>query len=72
MRACHPLEHALLQWTEDSCNGCSLRITVQCVPQGEMGRSRGVGMNKFKMSKADLHNKVHLCCLHEALAAAMP
>ena len=45
---------------------------MQCVPQGEMGRSRGVGMNKFKMSKADLYNKVHLCCLHEALAAAMP
>ena len=56
MRACHPLEHALLQWTEDSCNGCSLRITVQCVRQGEMGRSRGVGNTKFKMSKADLHN----------------
>jgi len=25
--------------TNHSC-GCSLRITVQCVPQGEMGRTR--------------------------------
>ena len=55
MRACYALEHALLQCTEDSRCGCSLRITVQCVRQGEMGRSRGVGMTKFEMSKAHLH-----------------
>ena len=72
MRARHALEHALLQCTEDSRCGCSLRITVQCVRQGEMGRSRGVGMTKFEMSKADLHNEVHPCCLHQAPAAAMP
>ena len=71
MRARHALEHALLQCTEDSRCGCSLRITVQWVPQGEMGRSRSVGMTKFKMSKADLHNEVHPCCLHQAPAAAM-
>ena len=45
---------------------------MHCVPQGEMGRTRGVGMTKFKMSKADLHNEVHLCCLHQVPAAAMP
>ena len=59
MRACHALEHALLQCTEGLRSGCSLRLTVQCVPQDEMCRSRGVGSTKFKMSKADLHNEVH-------------
>ena len=72
MRARHALQHALLQCTEDSRCGCSLRITVQCAPQGEMGRTRGVSMTKFKMSKADLHNEVHLCYLHQVPAAAMP
>ena len=72
MRACHALEHALLQCTEGLRSGCSLRLTVQCVPQDEMCRSRGVGSTKFKMSKADLHNEVRLCCLHQAPAAAMP
>ena len=71
MRACHALEHALLQCTEGLRSGCSLRLTVQRVRQGEMGRSRGVGSTKFKMSKADLHNEVHPCCLHQAPAAAM-
>ena len=52
----------MLQCTEGLRSGCSLRLTVQCVPQDEMCRSRGVGMTKFQMSKADLHNKVHLCC----------
>ena len=45
---------------------------MQCVPQGEMGRTRGVSMTKFKMSKADLQNEVHLCYLHQVPAAAMP
>ena len=72
MRACHALEHALLQCTEGLRSGCSLRLTVQCVPQDEMCRSRGVGSTKFKMSEADLHSEVHPCCLHQAPAAAMP
>ena len=71
MRACSALEHALLQCTEDSRCGCSLRITVQCVRQGEMGRSRGVGMTKFEMSKADLHYEVHLSRPQLAPAATM-
>ena len=52
----------MLQCTEGLRSGCSLRLTVQCVPQDELCRSRGVGMTKFKMSEADLDNKVHLCC----------
>ena len=71
MRACHALEHAMLQCTEGLRSGCSLRLTVQCVPQDEMCRSRGVGSTKFKMSEADLHSEVHPCCLHQAPAAAM-
>ena len=71
MRACHALEHALLQCTEGLRSGCSLRLTVQCVPQDEMCRSRGVGMTKFKMSKADLHYEVHLSRLQLAPAAPM-
>ena len=62
MRACHALERAMLQCTGGVRSGCSLRLTMECVPQDEMCRSRGVGMTKFQMSKADLHNKVHLCC----------
>ena len=46
--------------------------TDTVVPQVKMGRSCGVGSTKFKMSKADLHNEVRLCCLHQAPAAAMP
>ena len=72
MRAWHALERALLQCTEGLRSDCSLRLTVQCVPQDEMCRSRGVGITKFKMSKANLHNEVHLCCLHQAIAAALP
>ena len=71
MRARHALDHALLQCTEDSQSGCSLRLTVQCVPQVEMSRSRGVGMTKFKMSKADLHYEVHLSRPQLAPAAPM-
>ena len=71
MRAWHALERALLQCTEGLRSDCSLRLTVQCVPQDEMCRSRGVGSTKLKMSKADLHNEVHPCCLHQAPAAAM-
>ena len=72
MRACHALERAMLQCTGGVRSGCSLRLTMECVPQDEMCRSRGVGSTKFKMSKADLHNEVRLCCLHQAPAAAMP
>ena len=36
-----------------------------------MGRSRGVGMTKFKMSKADLHYEVHLPRPQLAPAATM-
>ena len=71
MRARHALDHALPQCTEDSQSGCSLRLTVQCVPQVEMSRSRGVGMTKFKMSKADLHYEVHLSRPQLAPAATM-
>ena len=71
MRACHALEHAMLQCTEGLRSGCSLRLTVQCVPQVEMSRSRGVGMTKFKMSKADLHYEVHLSRPQLAPAAPM-
>ena len=62
----------MLQHTEGVHSWFSRRLTVQCVPQDEMCRSRGVGSTKFKMSKANLHNEVHLCCLHQAIAAAMP
>ena len=51
MRTCHALEHAMLQCTEGLRSGCSLRLTVQCVPQDEMCRSRGVGMTKFKKER---------------------
>ena len=44
---------------------------MQCVRQGEMGRSRGVGMTKFEMSKADLHYEVHLSRPQLAPAATM-
>ena len=44
---------------------------MQCVRQGEMGRSRGVGMTKFGMSKADLHYEVHLPRPQLAPAATM-
>ena len=71
MRACHALEHAMLQCTEGLRSGCSLRLTVQCVPQDEMCRSRGVGMTKFIMSKADLHYEVHLSRPQLAPAAPM-
>ena len=71
MRACHALEHALLQCTADSHSSCSLRLTVQCVPHIEMSRSRGVGMTKFIMSKADLHYEVHLSRPQLAPAAPM-
>ena len=72
MRARHALEHALLQCTEGLRSGSLLSLTVQCVPQVKMGRSCGVGSTKFKMSKADLHNEVHLCCLHQVPAAMPP
>ena len=36
-----------------------------------MSRSRGVGMTKFKMSKADLHYEVHLSRPQLAPAAPM-
>ena len=42
-----------------------------CVPQDEMCRSRGVGMTKFEMSKADLHYEVHLSRPQLAPAATM-
>ena len=71
MRACHALEHAMLQCTEGLRSGCSLRLTVQCVPQDEMCRSRGVGMTKFIISKADLHYEVHLSRPQLAPAATM-
>ena len=71
MHVRHALEHALLQCTADSHNGCSLRLTVKCVPQGKMCRSRGVEMTKFEMTKADLYNEVHLYGPQPAPAAAM-
>ena len=71
MRACHALEHALLQCTADSRNGCSLRLTVKCVPQDKMGRSRGMGMTKCKIRKTDLHDEVHQYCPQLASAPAM-
>ena len=61
----------MLQCTEGLRSGCSLRLTVQCVPQDEMCRSRGVGMTKFQMSKADLQNEVHLSRPQLAPAATM-
>ena len=61
----------MLQCTEGLRSGCSLRLTVQCVPQDEMCRSRGVGMTKFIMSKADLHYEVHLSRPQLAPAATM-
>ena len=72
MRARHALEHALLQSTDGLRSGCSLRLTVKCVPQVRMCRSHGVGMAKVKMSKADLHNKVQFCRPQPAPAATMP
>ena len=71
MRACHALERAMLQCTGGVRSGCSLRLTMECVPQDEMCRSRGVGMTKFKMSKADLHYEVHLSRPQLAPAAPM-
>ena len=35
-----------------------------------MGRSYGVGMTKFQMTKADLHNEVHFCCPQPAPATS--
>ena len=72
MRACHALEHALLQCTEALAVGGALTLTVKCAPQVPMGRIRGVCMTKLKMRKAGLHNEVHLSYLQLALAAAMP
>ena len=71
MRARHALEHALLQSTDGLRSGCSLRLTVKCVPQVRMCRSRGMGMAKVNMTKADLHYEVHLSRPQLAPAAAM-
>ena len=72
MRAWHALERALLQCTEGLRSDCSLRLTVQCVPQVKMGRSCGVCMTKLGIRKDNLHNEVHLSYPQLALAAAMP
>ena len=42
-----------------------------CIPQDEMCRSRGVGMTKFKTSKAYLHYEVYLPRPQLAPAATM-
>ena len=72
MRACHALEHALLQCTEGLRSGCVLSLTVQCVLQVEMGRSRGVGMPRAKKKKAEQHEEAAPSEVEPAPAAAMP
>ena len=72
MRARHALEHALLQCTEGLRSGSLLSLTVQCVPQVKMGRSRGVGMPRAKKKKVEPHKEAGPSEAEPAPAAVMP
>ena len=49
-----------------------LSLTVQCVPQVKMGRSRGVGMPRAKKKKVEPHKEAGPSEAEPAPAAGMP